>query len=340
MIEIDGSEGEGGGQILRTAMALSALTGEPLQIRNIRAGRPRPGLAAQHLTSVRAVAGICHGDLEGDAVGSVSLSFKPCGVTGGRFRFDVGTAGSVTLVIQSCILALANCPEGFELAIGGGTDVLKAPPIDHSRNVLFPMLAKMGYDLQMPSCRRGFYPEGGGMVEVKGIGTKKISPLDLRDRGRFLGIGGLAYAQNLPRHVADRIVVQCKKDLLRFQPIDMRLDVSEGRSTGAGVVLTASYENTVLGASCLGERGLPSESVGQVASRTLIDEMRTSTLDVHAADQILPFMAIADGVSIFKVKEMSSHLMTQMDLIRKYRLAEFDVEGEGPFTVRVSPTRT
>ncbi|MFA5312498.1 MAG: RNA 3'-terminal phosphate cyclase [Methanomassiliicoccales archaeon] len=341
VIEIDGAEGEGGGQIVRTAVALSALTGKDVAIANIRAGRPRPGLAHQHLSSIRAVADICGADLTGDGIGSTRIEFCPGKVKEGNICVDVGTAGSIGLVLQSSLLALANSDGRRDLEIHGGTDVKLAPSITFLELVLFPMLEKMGFKADLEVFERGFYPEGGGMCRVAWTGTKEPKALPLLSRGGFLRIGGASYAQNLPEHIPDRMSLECKKALVAHQPVEIRVESSKGRSSGAGVVLCAEYEGTRLGASCLGERGASSEKVARSASADLLRMLLSaSTLDPHAADQLLPYMALCRGRSSFVTDEITSHLRTQFQLVKRFLDVEIEIEGKGPFVVSVRPSRT
>jgi RNA 3'-phosphate cyclase len=339
-IEVDGGQGEGGGQILRTAVALAAVTKKDVVITNIRAGRPRPGLAPQHLAAVRGVGMTCDACIEGDEIGSTELRFSPGLVKGGLFKIDVGTAGSVTLVLQACMLALCHSPERFKIQVQGGTDVAHAPPLDHYRLVLIPMLKRMGYCLELHLERRGFYPEGGGMVSLEGSGRSVFTPCALKQPGRFLSISGVAFAQNLPEHVASRMAMECKKVLVGHQPVQMRVENSKGPSTGAGVELAALYENTLLGASKMGERGLMSERVAQIACENLQNEMAGATLDRFTADQLLPYMAMADGPSEFKVSEVTDHLTTQMRLLSQFLPVCCEMDGAGPTTITVVPSRT
>ncbi|OPY33408.1 MAG: RNA 3'-terminal-phosphate cyclase [Methanomassiliicoccales archaeon PtaU1.Bin124] len=338
MIEIDGRHGEGGGQILRTAIALGALCGKEVRVRNIRANRPKPGLAPQHLAAVCSVAGTCQGRLEGDALGSTELHFVPGHMTGGDREIDVGTAGSVTLVLQSCLLALSRTD--FTLKVRGGTDVRHAPPIDHYSLVLLPLLRRMGYDLHLEVVHRGFYPEGGGEVWVKGIGTSTLRSLDLKERGDLIGIEGSSFSQNLPEHVTSRMAMECKRLLVRHGTVKMGTDARQGISTGAGVELAAVYQNTILGASKLGERGLRSEAVAKMACDDLEREMTCATLDRYSADQIVPYLALADGPSEIAVCEMTEHLRTQMWLLPQFLPVHFDVRGTAPVRITVSPNRT
>lgn len=339
-VVIDGSMGEGGGQVVRTSVALSAVTGKAVRIKNIRAGRSRPGLMAQHLTAIRAVGQLCDAEVAGDKVGSSEVMFSPSCVRPGRIDVEVGTAGSVSLVLQSCILALARTDGESLLIIKGGTDVKMAPPLSYYDLVLFPLLKMMGIDAVIEEFKRGFYPEGGGMCQVR-VGPKGIVGLDLDVRGGFKGTKGVAYSQNLPEHVVSRMASTAKRELVDHQPVTILQERSYGPSTGAGVVLSAIYERTVIGSSCLGEKGMSSERVAQMASEELRTYLRSiCTLDVHASDQLLPYMALADSPSVFIVDRVTSHLETQIELVRKFLDMDVSIEGQGPFKIRITPIRT
>ncbi len=340
-MEIDGSFGEGGGQVLRCSVALSALTGREVTIKNIRAKRGKPGLAAQHLTAVLGVASLCDGDVEGAFVGSGSITFRPGKVLGGSYQLDVGTAGSTTLVLQSCLLASLHAQATTELEVRGGTNVQMSPPIDYYSNVLIPMLGRMGYDVQVELVSRGFYPQGGGVVKAFIAPCPGLKPLDLRERGRLEEVGGECFAQNLPDHVAHRMEDAARQALVEHE-LRLRAHRTSGRSTGAGTALFARYHNTVLGADGLGKKGVPAEMVGEEAGRNLKREMDgPGTLDAHAADQLLPYMALADGPSTFRVREVTEHLRTQMWLLRQFLDVGFVQarEGDGT-TIEVQPSHT
>ncbi len=341
MIDIDGSEGEGGGQMLRTAIALSALTGKPVRIRNIRANRPKPGLAAQHLCAVRGVAGICDAQVEGAEVGSTQLQFIPNKVRAGNYNLDVGTAGSITLVLQACMLASAGIPEKMRFRIVGGTNVRWSPPIDFYERLFFPRLATLGFRAQITEVRRGFYPEGGGSVEVRFQAPREVRPVVLIDRGKALGVEGVCFTQNLPEHVCQRAVAAVSKDLLGDE-VRMTSTRTDGPSAGAGIFLMARYEKASLAADSLGERGVPAEQLGSSAARALRQEMDgQGTLDVHAADQLLPYMTLATGRSAFRVREMTGHLSTQIDLVQRFlevRVESFVTDGATEVAVHPSCT--
>jgi RNA 3'-phosphate cyclase len=341
MIEIDGSEGEGGGQMLRSALALSALTGNAFTMGNIRAKRSNPGLAAQHLTAVRGVAGLCAAEVEGAQPGSMRLIFQPGPLEGGKHRLDVGTAGSISLVLQACLLASLRAERETVLEVTGGTNVRWSPPIDYYELVLLPLLRRLGVVADLEVQQRGFYPEGGGKVRMTIAPSRALRPLRLIERGGFEGVEGIVFTQNLPEHVGQRMANAVRKDLIDESP-RLRMDRASGPSAGAGVALRAVFADTMLGADGLGERGLPAERVAAAAVQGLKAEMRSAaTVDVHAADQILPYLAIASGQSRFIAREMTGHMSTQIELIRRF--VEVDIKHAslpGGVAVDVLPSHT
>jgi RNA 3'-phosphate cyclase len=341
MIDIDGSEGEGGGQMLRTAIALSALTGKAVRVHDIRAQRPKPGLAAQHLCALKGVAAICDARVDGAEVGSTRITFTPAEVRPGRYKFEVGTAGSITLVLQACLLASARCLDEMEFDIVGGTNVRWSPPIDFYGRLLFPTLVALGFQPEILDMRRGFYPEGGGRVAVRFQAPRQVSPMALGEKGKLLNVEGLCFSQNLPEHVCQRVNAAIRKEFLGID-VNMTSARTTGPSTGAGAFLMARYENALLGADSLGERGVPAEEVGSLAARSLRKEMDgPGTLDVHAADQLIPYLALAVGTSIFRVREMTGHLRTQIDLVQRFldvKVESIDIGGAEE--VRIYPSYT
>ena len=342
MIEIDGSHGEGGGQILRTAVSLSSLTGKPIRIFNIRAKRQNPGLNFQHVVSIRSVAELCKADVEGLSKGSVEVTFHPNKITGGKFHFDILTAGSTTLVLSACLLPSLFAPEKTQFTITGGTDVKWSPPIDYFRFVFTPILHKMGAQVSTVCMRRGHYPKGGGEVKVIVSPIEKLKPLNLGDRGKLREIKGISHVSNLPNKIARRMKHTALLKLVEHRDVQISEEhFPQGQDpamgAGAGIVLWANYENTVLGANGLGERGLPAEKVGNIAVEGLLKEVNSqATLDIHAADQLLPYMALAEGESIFLAREISNHAKTNMWLIEQFLDVKFEVsEKEGLWEVRV-----
>ena len=333
MIEVDGSYGEGGGQILRTSMALSAVTGLPVRISNIRASRKNPGLAPSHATSVEAVAAICDAETEGVYQGSKEIVFKPGALVGGSFDFDVGTAGSISLVLQSCLVPCALARARTQLVIKGGTDVNWSPPIDYMRLVHLPLLEKFGPSCDLEIISRGFYPEGGGEVSVEISPAARLDPVDLGSRGQVARIEGVAYAQNLPETVVTRIKHSAQKGLVEFPKVSVDSDKRSGHSTGAGLVLAAVCENTILGTSTLGAKGLRSEVIGETTARDLVEVLESgATVDEHMLDQVLPYMALAEGSSVVMAEEMTQHAQTNIWVIEKFLGKRFSVENDGALT--------
>jgi RNA 3'-terminal phosphate cyclase (ATP) len=342
MIEIDGSEGEGGGQMLRTALGLSALTGRSFKFENIRARRDKPGLAPQHLTGVKGVAEMCHAVVEGDNVGSTSLTFEPGTVEAGDYHFDVGTAGSITLVLQACMLACANTRARTDFEIIGGTNVRMSPPSDYLEHVLFPLLRSMGYDIDVKIPARGFYPQGGGEMVVGMARGEHVLPLSLGERGRFQKITGVCFTQKLPDHIAERMASTARKTLVGHAPVKLVMDRRQGHSIGAGMFLAAEYENTVLAGDALGDKGISSEKLGEMAAVSLLQEIESGgTLDKHAADQILPYLSLAAGPSTFLVSEVTMHFQTQVEMIKRFLDVHIDTRPEGRVhRVSVEPNHT
>jgi len=335
MLELDGSQGEGGGQTVRTALSLSVITGTPFHITEVRAGRPEPGLKPQHLAGVQLMQRLSSAEVEGASIGSRELTFRPGTLAGGRVEFDVGTAGSLTLLVQTVLPALVLSPTPTELMLTGGTDVRWSPPVDHYRMVLLPLLRRMGANVELEVVRRGFYPKGGGLVRLRVEGGP-LSPMRLEERGGLVRVRGRACVQNLPEKVADRMLASAAAEV---PGMTREREVAVGPSPGAVLTLAAEYEGTVLGASALGERGVPAERVGREAAACLRQAMEGGgTVDARTADQLVPFMALADGPSCFTVGRISGHLASQMGLLPQFLPVAFNVEGGPPY--RVELTRT
>ena len=350
---IDGSYGEGGGQILRTALALSAVTLEPVKIINIRAKRRNPGLARQHMTAVRALAEITDAEVEGLSLGSKELVFMPRRIKPGSYRFDIGTAGSITLVLQALAPALVYAPGPVELEIRGGTDVSWSPTVDYFSNVFLRFLERMGYRVELELIRRGHYPRGGGIVRVKiPAPPRRLKPLTIEARGAILRIRGRSHCVRLPRHVAERQAAAAEKALRsKLGRLDIRIDVEYYEPSrdphfgpGSGVALWAETEKSILGADSLGARGKPAEVVGEEAAGKLAEDLsRNTALDRHMSDMIIPFLAMADGVSTVTGARYSLHAYTNVWVVRQMLGTEIEVEGrlDEPFRLRVkgSPPR-
>lgn len=332
MLDIDGAHGEGGGQLVRTAVALAAIRGTPIRVSNARAARRNPGLAPQHVAAVRAVASMCDAWCEGVEPRSTAVTFVPGRPRGGHYPVDVGTAGSITLVLQAMLPVAAACGERCAISIRGGTDVRAAPPIDYFRTVLLPLLEKIGLRAALTIERRGYYPRGGGEVHLEVAPAPPLAPFVADDMVQVDGVDIQAHVAQLPREIAERMVGAARTVLPTGLHADAHVDsVGAERSGGPGgaIVLCARTATTVLGAAQVAQRGVRAERLGAMAGEDLAADLRArATLDVHAADQMLVFLALAQGQSRFRVRELSSHAQTTMWLLERFGAARFAVQQD------------
>ncbi|ACR40887.1 RNA 3'-terminal phosphate cyclase [Saccharolobus islandicus] len=330
MIEIDGSFGEGGGQILRTSLTLSVITGKPFRIFNIRANRPNPGLQRQHLWAVKAMKMISNAETKGDEVGSKELIFVPHEIKGNtNIDIDVGTAGSVTLIIQTVLPAIIN--KNVRIRIKGGTDVPKSPTIDYIRLVYLEILRKIGIEAKLNLIKRGHYPEGGGEVIIENVNGNP-SAFSLLELGKLTIIKGISHVSSLPAHIAERQMNSAREILSKLGvPIEIQTDVRQGEvSKGSGIALAAIGEKSIIGADSLGERGKRAEIVGEEAARILIDNLNTkASVDIHMSDMLMIFASLYGGEYIGA--ELTSHAYTNMEIIKKFLDIKIDVSGKRPF---------
>jgi RNA 3'-terminal phosphate cyclase (ATP) len=333
VLELDGSYGEGGGQLVRTAVALSAITGRPVAIRNVRANRDKPGLAPQHLAALRAVAALAGASAEGLELRSQSIIFSPRAPAGGSFRFDVGTAGSVTLLLQALLPVMLASGKPCDAEIIGGTDVRMAPPLDYFREVLLALLARMGAQVRLEVRRRGYYPRGGGEVRVS-VSPSALRPAAFDAPGALRGIAGLAHVANLPEHIATRMRASALEQLapVRGMTADIACRVlgpDGALGQGGAIVAWARTEGTVLGAGRVAERGVRAEALGEAAGRELAADLAAgATTDVHAADQLLVYFALAGGGAL-TTRAVSSHARTCIWLIEQFLPVRFQVSQAG-----------
>jgi RNA 3'-terminal phosphate cyclase (ATP)/RNA 3'-terminal phosphate cyclase (GTP) len=334
LIEIDGSYGEGGGQLLRTAVALAAITGQALHIQNVRARRSHPGLAPQHLAAVKSVAALCGAEVEGLQLKSQEMVFHPARLRGGEFQFDVGTAGSITLVLQAVLPVALMGPERLVMEIRGGTEVRAAPPLDYFRHVFLPLLSLMGGRVSLHVVRRGYFPRGGGEVRVEVEPGARLRPLVLETQGALSEVRGIAHVSNLPAHITARMVRAAQEALppVPAPHIEQQLLAwPQAIGQGGAIVLWAHCGNGVLGSAATAQRGVPAERLGEEAGCALRAEIESgATLDVHAADQMLVYAALANGPSHFTSRTLSSHASTTMWLIEHFLPVEFGAVRTGP----------
>ncbi|SHF62493.1 RNA 3'-terminal phosphate cyclase (ATP) [Microbulbifer donghaiensis] len=327
---IDGSYGEGGGQLSRYAVALAAISGRPLQLENIRAKRAKPGLMAQHLTALRAVAEVAGGSLEGAEIGATEIYYRPDRIRGGDYRFDVGTAGSIVLVLQALLPVALHADKLVELTVTGGTDVKMAPPVDYLLMVFLPWLARMGVKVRVESVRHGYYPKGGGAVSLQLEPCGALRPLLAEQPGALRQINGVAHVAHLPRHIPERMAAAARDALADLGAMQIGVKVlgaADAFGTGGAIVLAAETEHAVLGAASVAERGVPAERLGADAGYALRAELETgAAVDIHACDQLLIYAAQARDTSRFLVRKVSQHARTVMWLIEQFLPVEFRVE--------------
>ena len=327
MLEIDSSRGEGGGQMVRTSVALSAITGKETKLTRIRENRPTNGLSKQHTTAIKAVAEMSGSTVQGNTMGSSELIFTPGTDEVSDIKMDIGSAGSISLVLQAALLAGRNSKKRLTLDLIGGTNVMWAPPIDSYELVLFPLMKRMGIDANVDIVERGFYPLGGGRVisTLEPIG--KIKPIEMTQLGRLKNIKIRCFAQRLSERFSSEMIDACAETLGDGYKLNIEMQEGHGNSRGAGLILVADYENGRLSSNVLTSRGHSGSQSGIDAANDLLQEMKTdSTIDVHTADQLLPYMAMAEGKSSFVVSRISKHLLSQMDTLESFLDVRFGVE--------------
>jgi RNA 3'-phosphate cyclase len=326
MVHLDGSYGEGGGQIVRTSLSLAALLQVPVSIENIRAGRPKPGLRAQHLTAVRALAAVTRAEMAGAELNSGSLVFKPGRPRPGHYLFDVAettsSAGAVALVAQAVLPALLFAPGGSTVIIRGGTHVPWSPPAHYLSQVFLPLLRRLGAAVTLTLEQWGFYPRGGGQVRLEISPARTLAPLAPANPPPRKAFRGLSAAGRLPEHVIRRQAARLKERLGQDLPVE---EVAvDSRDPGSFVFLWAPGA----GFSALGARGKPAERVAdEVADAYLNYEARGAALDRHLADQILLYLALARGASRFTTEAVTRHLFTNIWVIEQFYGPLFQVAG-------------
>ncbi len=328
MIKIDGSYLEGGGQILRTAVSLAAVTNQPCKIINIRKGRPIPGLKPQHLNSIRAVSKICDGNLRGDRIKSEKIEFYPNKIQNGFHKIDIGTAGSIGLVLQTLVPVCIRAERPVKLEIIGGTDVKWSPNMEYFQEVFCRNIKRMGIEIESEVVRYGFYPKGGGIVKITINPCKEIGLLDLIERGKIkrYDIRSIVSKGLEKAKVAERQIEGAKKIIEKFNCEYFKYDHT--LSPGSSVHIHTHCDNCELGVTVLGEKGKPAEKVGEECAKELEKQLRThASLDRWMADQILPYMALA-GSGKVTVAEITKHCLTNIWTIEKFLPVRFRIEGK------------
>ncbi|KAL4703461.1 hypothetical protein ACJJTC_010333 [Scirpophaga incertulas] len=336
LVNIDGSLLEGGGQILRISISLSAILGVPVRVFNIRAKRSKPGLAAQHLKGIQLVADMCKAKLKGANIGSTDIEFVPSKINGGRYVADTRTAGSISLLLQvslPCAL-MASSPVSLELR--GGTNADMAPQVDYLPTVFQPILKRFNADFQLNIRKRGYFPKGGGVVTAEVRPVRGFSAVQLTDRGDIVAVRGSAFvAGNLPLKLAQEMAEGAKSEL---RSIHANLDIQcyrEDRTVApdscSGIsVWGVTSTGCVLGGDGLGRRGLDPRDVGRAAAAALLRDLHSrACLDTHAQDQAIVYMALAGGKSSVRVGEVTLHTKTAIYIAELIAKVKFSIQEDG-----------
>jgi RNA 3'-phosphate cyclase len=333
LISIDGSHGEGGGQIIRTALSLSCLLKHPITIENIRKGRKKPGLQPQHLTSVKAAGKISHAKVEGASLGSEQLSFVPSTLKGGEYNLNVaerkGSAGSTGLVFQTIAPILLFAEGTSRIRIKGGTHTAWSPTYHYVNEIFLSNLSLLNRSVNTSLMRWGFYPLGGGEIEVEIFPLKKLLGKEWIRGDDIKEIKGISAVANLSRSIAER---QRKRALDRLRETGLKgeIEIVEADTTGKGtfLFLRIEYENLSCGFSALGERGKSAEKVADEAFDAFYKHHQSEcSLDPHMADQILLYAALAEGKTQFSTSKITNHLLTNLWVLRKFLPLNIDITG-------------
>lgn len=320
---IDGSEGEGGGQIVRSSIALALVTGKAVHIENIRAGRDKPGMMRQHLTAVRAAAEIGDADVEGAEIGSASLLFRPKTIKPGTYTFSVGTAGSATLVLQTVLPALLTADGPSDLALEGGTHNPWAPPYEFLAQAFFPLIGRMGPRITTGLERHGFYPAGGGRFALRIEPTQELQGIELLERGDVLSRSATALVANLARHIGQR-EIDTLSAKLNWPPDCFHVsEVVDSRGPGNAVLIEIAAENVTEVFTGFGRYGVKAEHVAGEALRQTRAYLSTNApVGPYLADQLMLPLALAswkcDNGSRFRTLALTRHSKTQMKVLSQF----------------------
>jgi len=343
VIELDG---RAGGQVLRTALALSAVTQKPASIFNIRKNRPNPGLQAQHLTGVQTLAKVCNAKTRGIELKSTKIIFYPKKIIGGNYSVNIGTAGSITLLLQAVMLPSLFSKTPLNLRIFGGTDVAWSPPFNYMKEVLLSSLNQMGAKFNLELKKRGYYPKGRGLAIFSSFKSKlPLKPLYLAEQKELHYIKIISHSANLPKEVALTQASSAKKILSDKLNCDIEevIDFREtGESEGSGITLIAVFSDGArMGACSLSEKNKPAEKIGEQAAQLLLQEIESKKpVDQFLADQLIPFMALAEGFSTIECSKLTQHCLTNIHVTQKFLDVKFEVKGKlnEPAEIRVQGT--
>ncbi|MEM3386441.1 MAG: RNA 3'-terminal phosphate cyclase [Nitrososphaerales archaeon] len=341
-VTIDGSYGEGGGQILRTAVALSAIIGKPVKVVRIRAGRPNPGLRPQHVGTIRIIASMCDAEVDGLAVGSDTIIFKPKNLVARSVRYDIGSAGAITLLLQVAVIVAAKVGQRCSFEIVGGTDVKWSPTIDYFNQVYIRALKALGINVKLSVERRGYYPKGGGLVKVEVEPTKSIKPITLLEHTPN-PINIISVCSQLPFEVAKRQLNAALTTLQRHKveigEVRPTLEQSFGAGTSITIYSVDEDKGTYVGADAVGEKGKPAELVGKEAAEKFLVEWSANTpVDSHLADMLVLPLCLADDVSTYKTPKLTQHLETNLYVVSRITGCNYELKRRSSEAVEVKIT--
>jgi RNA 3'-terminal phosphate cyclase (ATP) len=326
MIDIDGSEGEGGGQILRSSLSLAIVTQQPFRITNIRANREKPGLMRQHLTAVNAAAEICAAEVEGAEIGSRTLTFRPGRLAAGNYSFAIGTAGSCTLVFQTVLPALLTATGESRVRVTGGTHNRAAPPFDFLARSFLPLLQRMGAKVQLDLVSHGFFPRGGGEIRASITPAARLGALKLDERGAWVRGYAEAYVSAIPLHVAQRELAVIGRMLGWSQDQLLLRALPNDVGPGNALTITLEYANVTEVCTGFGERGVRAETVAEQAAEEARAYLSASApVGEHLADQLLLPMALGEGGS-FVATQATQHLRSNIAIIQRFIRRRISVE--------------
>jgi RNA 3'-terminal phosphate cyclase (ATP) len=344
MIYIDGSQGEGGGQVLRSALTLAIISGKAVHIDRIRARRPKPGLMAQHLQAVRAAAAVSEAHVEGGKPGSTSLSFEPRRIVSGRFHFEIGTAGSTSLVLQTIVVPLSLAGGISQIRVRGGTHVPWSPSFHYLQRHWLPFMREIGFDFDLVLGAAGFYPQGGGVIHCEVRPARRLAALTITERGACRRIHGISAVARLDPRIAER---QRSRAIERLKPVGVPIDITveelPAGSPGTMLLLAVEFEASRWCFCSLGARGKPAERVADEAIDAFFAFQATdAAVDSFLADQLIIPLALADGVSTLRTAGITQHLVTNVDVVRAFLPVDIAIEGAvgQPGTVRIRGIET
>jgi len=342
-IVVDGSYGEGGGQILRTAVSLSAIIGKPIKVIKIRANRPNPGLRPQHVGAIKIIASLCDAEVEGLSVGSDTITFRPKKIISGNMRYDIGSAGAITLVLQVVVIVAAKGEQKCSFEILGGTDVKWSPTTEYFKHIYIPALKEIGVDVNLAVVRRGYYPKGGGLVKVEVEPAERIKSVNLLERPTAPA-NIISICSQIPLQVAERQLNSALKILNQHN-----IPVEEARAAvepalGAGTSITIysvdRSKGTYVGADAVGERGKPAEQVGREAADKFLSEWSAqASVDSHLADMLVLPLSLAEDTSIYTTTRLTQHLETNLYVASKLTGCGYELSklSSGVVAVKITP---